>query len=158
MLKDSKKRIMLIRTIFVVYAVIMAYFLFFRRNLNIGDTYWEQISRNINVVPFFTIKQNLHLILEKTNPYLVPYAIINLLGNIVGFIPFGILVPVLFQRVREFSKFFFCAIGSILLIECIQLFTLRGSFDIDDWILNMSGSLFGYAIYRFIRTNCRPAM
>ncbi len=151
MLKDSKKRNMVVRIMFVVYAIVMAYFLFFRHSFNVGGTYWEHISMNINIVPFYTIKQNLYLILKQSNPYLVPHAIINLLGNIIGFIPFGILLPLLLKRARTFKKFFFYAISGIVLIELIQLFTLRGSFDIDDLILNMLGSLIGYMINYFTK-------
>ena len=151
MVKDSKKRNMFVRIMFVVYAIAMAYFLFFRHSFNVGGTYWEHISMNINIVPFYTIKQNLYLILKQSNPYLVPHAIINLLGNIIGFIPFGILLPLLLKRARTFKKFFFYAISGIVLIELIQLFTLRGSFDIDDLILNMLGSLIGYMINYFTK-------
>jgi len=151
MVKDSKKRNMFVRIMLVVYAIVMAYFLFFRHSFNVGGTYWEHISMNINIVPFYTIKQNLYLILKQSNPYLVPHAIINLLGNIIGFIPFGILLPLLLKRARTFKKFFFYAISGIVLIELIQLFTLRGSFDIDDLILNMLGSLIGYMINYFTK-------
>ena len=153
MLKDSKKRNMFVRIMFVVYAIAMAYFLFFRHGFNVGGTYWEHISMNINIVPFYTIRQNLHLILKQSNPYLVPHAIINLLGNIIGFIPFGILLPLLLKQARAFKKFFFYAISSIVLIELIQLLTLRGSFDIDDLILNMLGSLIGYMINYFTKVS-----
>ena len=151
MLKDSKKRSMFVRIMFVVYAIAMAYFLFFRHGFNVGETYWEHISMNINIVPLYTIKQNLYLILKQSNPYLVPHAIINLLGNIIGFIPFGILLPLLLKRARTFKRFFFYAISGIVLIELIQLFTLRGSCDIDDLILNMLGSFIGYTINYFTR-------
>ena len=151
MLKDSKKRNMFVRIMFVVYAIAMAYFLFFRHGFNVGGTYWEHISMNINIVPLYTIKQNLYLILKQSNPYLVSHAIINLLGNIIGFIPFGILLPLLLKQARAFKKFFFYAISSIVLIELIQLLTLRGSFDIDDLILNMLGSLIGYMINYFTK-------
>ena len=151
MLKDSKKRNVYIRVTSIVYAIVMAYFLFFRHSIDVGGTYWENLSININIVPFYTIKQNLYLILKQSNPYLVPHAIINLLGNIIGFIPFGILLPLLLKRARTFKKFFFYAISGIVLIELIQLFTLRGSCDIDDLILNILGSFIGYTINYFTR-------
>lgn len=151
MLKDSKKRNVFIWVTFIVYAIVMAYFLFFRHSIDVGGTYWENLSININIVPFYTIKQNLYLILKQSNPYLVPYAIINLLGNIIGFIPFGILLPLLLKQAKQFKKFFLYAISCIILIELIQLFTLRGSCDIDDLILNMLGSFIGYTINYFTR-------
>ena len=35
-------------------------------------------------------------------------------------------------------------LGAILLIEALQLFTLLGSFDVDDIILNLCGMTVGY--------------
>lgn len=151
MLKYSKKRHLFIRIMLIAYAIAMAYFLFFRRSANLGGTYWEHISMNINMVPFYTIKQNLHLLLKQSNPYLVPYAVLNLCGNVIGFIPFGIILPILLKQTRKFKTFLFYAIGSIILIELIQLFTLRGSCDIDDLILNLLGSFMGYIINCFTK-------
>lgn len=150
MKKITKKRKILCITS-AIYAVIMAYFLFFRHGFNVGGTYWEHISMNINICPFYTIRQHLLIILQQSNPYLVPYAFFNLLGNIIGFIPFGILLPTLFKQTRTFKCFFLYAVSSIMLIELIQLFTLRGSCDIDDLILNILGSLTGYGINQFMK-------
>ena len=90
------------------------------------------------------------LILKQPNPYLVPYAILNLSGNVIGFIPFGILFPHLFKKTVSFRKFVLSAALMIAAIELIQLFSLRGSCDIDDLILNMLGSIIGYPIGGFI--------
>ena len=37
---------------------------------------------------------------------------------------------------------------SILCAETVQLFTLLGSFDIDDFIFNLSGACLGFAVVR----------
>ena len=39
----------------------------------------------------------------------------------------------------------------ITLVELIQLFTLVGSCDIDDLILNLLGAAMGYGIYKLIK-------
>lgn len=73
----------------------------------------------------------------------------NFLGNIVMFVPTGILFPVTTGR-----KQWFWTIGAgfsfSLVIEVIQLFTARGCFDPDDIILNTLGTAIGYGIYRAI--------
>lgn len=51
------------------------------------------VSENINIIPFETINSQLYTIIKRSNPYLVPYAIINLFGNIALFIPFGFFLP-----------------------------------------------------------------
>ena len=40
-------------------------------------------------------------------------------------------------------------LGIMLAVEVAQLFTLRGSFDVDDLILNLLGAAIGYLIYRW---------
>lgn len=140
----------LLRLIFAIYAFSMLYFLFFRNGFSIGGTYWEHILLNINVIPLKTISQNLILILNRPNPYLIPYAILNLSGNVIGFIPFGILLPHLFKKTVSFKRFVLSAALIITAVELIQLFSLRGSCDIDDLILNMLGSIIGYPIGEFI--------
>lgn len=141
---------LLLRLIFAIYAFFMLYFLFFRNSFSIGGSYWEHVLLNINAIPLRTISQNLILILNRPNPYLVPYAILNLSGNIIGFIPFGVLFPHIFKKTVSFRKFMLWALLIIASIELIQLFTLRGSCDIDDLILNMLGSMIGYPFGRLI--------
>ena len=71
---------------------------------------------------------------------------INLVGNVVLFIPAGWLLPRLWRRFRNFFLFILTCAVSIFLIETLQLFTLLGSFDVDDIILNLSGMLLGYLV------------
>ena len=66
----------------------------------------------------------------------------NIIGNIIVFAPFGILVPMLFEK--KFSKlknFTLLMIGVVLAVEYIQFVTKTGSFDVDDLILNVLGAV-----------------
>ena len=70
----------------------------------------------------------------------------NLLGNIILFLPIGVLLPV----VTGWKKMWNTVAAGIefsLLIETIQLITSRGCFDFDDVILNGLGCIIGYEIY-----------
>ena len=79
----------------------------------------------------------------------------NFLGNILIFIPVGILYPVAFgsradsvRHERRKTTFFgFCL---SILIEITQLVFSKGFFEIDDMILNIVGTVSGYCLYRFI--------
>lgn len=82
------------------------------------------------------------------NPYLVRHALINLAGNIVMFIPLGFLLPCLWSRLRPFGRFLPAIVAIIVGIEPIQLFTLLGSYDIDDLLLNTIGSVIGFGLLR----------
>lgn len=52
-------------------------------------------------------------------------------GNIAAFIPFGILIPLLYRT--NFVRFMTLFILSILVLETIQALTLLGSFDMLYW-------------------------
>ena len=80
------------------------------------------------------------------NPYFV-HCVINLLGNVLLFIPAGWLLPKVFPYQRNVFRFMVTCAGLILLVETLQLFTLLGSFDIDDVILNLCGMLAGFIGY-----------
>jgi len=71
----------------------------------------------------------------------------NLVGNILGFIPFGILVPILFRQISALKQVLVAALVVSLIFEIIQLFAVLGSFDVDDLLLNTIGAGIGYYIY-----------
>jgi glycopeptide antibiotics resistance protein len=49
------------------------------------------------------------------------------------------------NKINTFSIFM---IILLFIIEVVQLVTRRGSFDIDDFILNMVGALIGFGIWK----------
>lgn len=107
---------------------------------------------SINLVPFRTIYGSLYSIIHRTIPYLIPNDIINLLGNFALFMPFGYFIPRLFEKYRVFIKFILFAFVILLSIEAIQVLTLRGSFDVDDIILNLAGAVIGFFIARIAKS------
>lgn len=80
-------------------------------------------------------------------------AITNIIGNIAAFIPLGFLLPIIFKRIRKFPKIILTSFSVSLLFEVIQLLMAIGSFDIDDILLNVFGSLIGYIFYTLISKN-----
>lgn len=68
-------------------------------------------------------------------------------GNVAAFIPFGILLPLLYRT--SFVRFIALFILSIAVLETIQALTLLGSFDINDIIQNSLGAAIGFAAYKF---------
>lgn len=96
-----------------------------------------------NIQPFLTIRHFLQIDRFNTSTW-----VINLIGNIGVFIPFGILIPLIVKgRLVRSLVYFLCG---ILVLETLQLVTRRGSFDIDDFILNSIGFLIGYGVYRMV--------
>ena len=136
------------RFIFLVYCAVMLWLLFDRQRSPVGDlTYSAVLQQNLNLTPLHTIRNYIWVIRHRTDPAMVRHCIINLLGNVFLFIPAGFLMPRIFPRQRNLFVFLLTAALCILLVETAQLFSLLGSFDIDDLILNLSGMLLGFSIY-----------
>ncbi|WPK10663.1 VanZ family protein [Lysinibacillus louembei] len=68
------------------------------------------------------------------------------LGNIAAFIPFGILLPLLYRY--TYKKLISLFIVCILVLETLQALTHLGSFDINDVISNTLGATIGYVVYK----------
>ncbi|PKJ53476.1 VanZ family protein [Bacillus sp. SN10] len=107
-----------------------------------GD--WHSIHGElINLVPFrSTIRY-----LTEFDSYNIDIVLMNTLGNVIIFIPFGFLLPLLFKQINNVKMASKIFIKFILLIESLQLLTFTGVFDIDDVILNMLGALIGYGSF-----------
>ena len=144
----QRKQKICLRAVFGLYCLVLFWVLFGRSAFDIGKPYWEQVGMNINIIPFKTIRRYINLLIYQRNVYLVPNAFINLFGNIAAFVPLGFLMPCLWEKLQSFKKVFLHSVIVIFLIELIQLFTLRGSCDIDDLILNLSGAMAGFIFLR----------
>lgn len=136
------------RFLFVIYAGLMLWLLFGRSSGWVENlTYRQMLQQNINITPFYTIDNYVNVLLHYPNAKIYNHCLINLVGNVVMFIPAGWLLPRIFQKMHNFLLFLMSSVFGILLIEIIQLLTLLGSFDIDDIILNLVGLLVGYIIH-----------
>ena len=137
------------RFLFVVYIALMLWLLFGRSpGWSDGRAYRELLRQNINLNPFYTIENYLHVILKNPQSSYFKNCIIELLGNILLFIPAGWLLPRLFKSMRKFFLFLLTCLLAILFVESLQLVTLLGRFDVDDIILNIAGMLIGYILYK----------
>ncbi len=145
------KKHIIINVLFYIYVVIMLWLLLGQRLVALTIyNYSEQVKNNINLIPFITIERYLTLIKYAPNLYLAKHAIINLLGNIVMFIPLGFLLPAIFKKTKNFLVLLLYVISAITLVEIVQLFTLLGSCDIDDLIFNTLGASIGYLFFLII--------
>ena len=69
--------------------------------------------------------------------------------NVIVFIPLGLYLS-FFIKNNKFIKVIFYTFLISLLFEIIQLFSLLGSFQTEDLILNTFSGLLGYIIYKII--------
>lgn len=93
---------------------------------------------NVNLIPF----KVLHT--AFSNP-------LNFWGNIVLFIPLGILLVLLFNHCQGFLFTLLTGAGISLSIELLQLFGIRAT-DIDDILLNTLGTVLGYFSGKILMT------
>lgn len=70
------------------------------------------------------------------------------LENIILFIPFGCLVPIVFKRINKMWICVLLGLGCSCLIEIIQYITGRGFCQLDDIITNTVGSLCGWMLWK----------
>ena len=106
----------------------------FKDRINTG--YW-----GINLIPFATIRSYI----KYSGIF---HALLNILGNVVLFIPIGFIFPLILIRYRDLKRIAVLSISISLFIEFIQFFVGR-SCDIDDLILNFVGGIIGYTIFCF---------
>lgn len=109
-------------------------------------------SRTISMIPFYSIYE-----MAVSNISIGRIAE-NILGNIILFMPFGIIFPLITNG--KFKKILTAAIIFSLSIEIIQFLFALGSADIDDLLFNTLGAYIGLFITNTIRkksnSNIKP--
>lgn len=126
--------------LFGVYLVCLIYFLFFSEGYGRGVT---ELGYSYNLRPFREIGRYLtywRILGIRTT-------LLNLAGNIIGFMPFGALLPILAKGARKSWKVGLLSLEISTLIEVSQLIFQVGCFDVDDMILNTLGGVLGYAVF-----------
>ena len=103
-----------------------------------------------NLIPFKVLSETYTEVF--VNGY-VNYFIINFLGNIVMFAPFGLFIPLLWRA--SYKTAVLTGFCSSLFIETCQLFLARGT-DVDDLLLNTLGAFVGVLIYKLLYRLCKP--
>ena len=127
--KKGKGRIRFSCILFIIYIEILMQTAFFSREP--GSR--QQIDLNL----FGTWGQT-----EIAHAYFIE--------NIIMFIPFGVLLPIVFKQVRSGWKCvligFLCSCG----IEITQHITQRGYLQLDDVVTNTVGMFIGWAIWKIV--------
>jgi len=93
-----------------------------------------------NFTPFKSIWPSLS---GQTNHLI---AMVNLVGNIVPFMPVGFLAPFLYRRMTWLTALAL-AIATGLSMEIMEVVFQVGIFDVDDIFLNVFGVMIGYWVF-----------
>lgn len=144
MKKETEKYVRLVsRMFFGLYLLLLIYLMFFAEDW--GRSMLEGDYR-YNLVPFREIRRYL-VYGRQIGPVRVFW---NLIGNVIGFVPYGALLPAIREKRMGFLKTALLSFELTLLIEVSQLILRVGSCDVDDMILNTLGGCIGYGIYRLV--------
>lgn len=98
-----------------------------------------------NFIPF----KSIYGALKSDNLY---FMIINILGNLLVFMPLEYFIINLF-KIKKFSLNFMLSFVLILIIEILQLVFKVGVFDIDDILLSVFGMMIFFVIYNKFENN-----
>ena len=122
--------------------LVIIYFTFSPLLLDLNEVF----NCRINLIPFV---------------YLLDYdvrahMIYNVFGNIMMFVPTGIVLPVLYKRLDNFFKVAGTGLLISLEIEILQLPFADRTSDVDDLILNTLGVVIGYVLFVIVRYAKKP--
>lgn len=118
----------------------------------------QHIERSVNLIPLRGIisflSGNDSVSNKDSAVVLHSFAISNLLGNIVIFVPLGVYVT-LFNKNKGVWKNTLLIIITSTLVEIVQFILKRGIGDVDDIILNGMGGFVGILICRLLFLMCK---
>ncbi len=144
----SQNRILLSRVMwlfFFLYLYLLLTFTLFDKSLGRG---WspdrvhrsEYIASFVNLRPFRSIYE-VYIRGFQKGLISTGYLLLNLLGNLVAFMPLAFFLPRLFRPMRRWFLFLPTLLLSVASVELFQFALMVGSCDIDDLILNGGGAL-----------------
>ena len=126
--------------LFLVYMGGLIYFLFFAENYGRSA---QGIGYRYNLVPLREIRR----FLENEEILGRRAVFLNVAGNILGFVPFGAILPLLHRRYRNAGRMICVCLLFSVDVEIAQLLLRRGICDVDDVILNTAGGFAGYLLF-----------
>lgn len=135
----QRKKQIIYRVLLCAYLIVLFYLLFFSEKMGRADNFQDY---RYNLTLFREIKR----FYNSRDLYPRAFAI-NVIGNVVAFMPFGFLLPRMNVRCRSL---FFTVLFSFCLslgVEVVQLVFKLGCFDVDDLLLNTLGGFLGYLIF-----------
>ncbi len=127
--------------LFALYGAALTFIILFKGSLSFGPL---EGFRSVNLVPFRWFPE--HIFGSVTFK--------NIFGNFALFIPFGMFVSLLSERLK-FVKSLGLGFALSFAYEALQYIFAIGATDIDDLILNTLGAVAGYLIYCLVRAMTR---
>lgn len=112
-------------------------------------------ANDISMIPFKTTGNAIRYGMRMHQQFSISLLLQNTMGNIVMFIPFGFLLPLVFKTANSFFRILLAGLFFSAVIELVQYversYGVYRSVDIDDVILNTIGALVGWIILCALR-------
>lgn len=138
--------------IFFVYFLFLLLLTIFKGGLiefrNQFDTYAYREHGLFGIINIVPIKETINTFMHSEAG--LRNSIINIIGNILVFMPLGFFIPLLFHKFNNFKKVSKVGVLSSLSIEVFQLFVGGNVCDIDDVIYNTLGAIVGFICYKIV--------
>lgn len=99
-----------------------------------------QTGAEVNLVPFRTIQRFMRI--SHSSRFTI-----NVIGNIVMFVPLGFCLPLFWRRWQRWWKLLLFALLFPIGVESVQFFIASRSVDVDDVLLNFTGILLGCGLF-----------
>ena len=137
---------------FLAYLFVLVKITLFRTSVTLFDinfseqngyiTSLETAYDRANFVPFYSIY---YYLISVQEPIMV--GVVNIVGNVLLYLPFGFLLPLVWQKAQQFRPTLLVMFLTSITFEIIQLGLAIGNFDVDDTLLNTAGGSLGYLFY-----------
>lgn len=123
--------------LFFLYLAVLTYFLFFSEKY--GRTAEREFSYNLT--PF------LETAVSGTDREFLGLSSVHQSAGSLAFVPFGAILPVVSLKEPGLFPGELLGFSFSILVECTQLVTRVGTFDVDDLMLNTLGAVLGYLFF-----------
>jgi glycopeptide antibiotics resistance protein len=134
----------------LVCLLVLSKFILFKNSPHYYKHYFAHEYKNYSVKQGWqhaNLRLFHNILLFTSDKVSAEYSYKNIGGNIIGFIPLGILLPLVFPFAKNSIMLTFFVFCISLLFESFQLVTGVGIFDVDDLLLNTTGGIIGYILY-----------
>ena len=147
MIRNTTKLQKLCWVLLICYLFGLLYFTFFAEALGRGNAADSDAVVRFNLMPFLEIRR---FWVYRHKLGMLAF-LLNVVGNVVVFMPCGFLLPAVSRRCRRLFGVTSVGFCVSFLIECTQLLFRVGSFDVDDIMLNTSGVFLGFLANRIVQ-------
>ncbi len=131
---------------FGIYCIALLSLLLLNRSSLYTKDFTEYARNTVNLIPFQTLLELFRRNAEQSINADIVFD--NAVGNFLLFFPMGFYLPCISQNARKLPRLLLSVFLIVLLIETLQLVFRVGSFDVDDILLNVTGSAAGHFIWR----------